>query len=182
MRVKFVLLSLILTVIFCGAEEHRSGEAFFEYDKVLHFTAGYLISDAVYTVQKTNNIFFPLLLPAAAGAGKELSDSYFDWKDFGCTGLGAVTRTFFSFSGTEALSLGSFTLEYDKVIDFATGYLTAELIFMRQKSGDILLPLLLPAALGAGKELLEGNFDWKSVGYTLLGAVTRAVLRVSLKF
>ena len=182
LKVIYILMSSLFFLSFSGAEELRSESPILGYDKALHFAAGYVISDTIFALQRYNNALLPFLVPAAAGAGKELYDNYFDWKDFGCTCLGAVTRICIPLTGTEELRLGSLTVEYKKVIAFAGGYITAELVFMFQRSDDVFLPILLPAAAGAGIELLEGDFDWKSAGYAALGAVVRSVLRLGFKF
>ena len=183
MKIITILMISVFYLSFSGAgEPRRESSSVLGYDKALHFTAGYVISDTIFALQRYNNALLPFLVPAAAGAGKELYDNYFDWKDFGCTCLGAVTRICIPLTGKEELRLGSLTVEYKKVLAFAGGYITAELVFMFQRSDDVFLPILLPAAAGAGIELLEGDFDGRSAGYAALGAVLRSVLRLGFKF
>ena len=176
------LAGAIFILSFSDARALQDESSFLGYDKLLHFTAGYLLSDAAFTIQKNNNALLPLLLPTAIGTGKEIVDSVFDWKDLACTGLGAAVRVFVSLSGAEEFHFGSITLEHAKLVDFAAGYMAAELVFMIQKSDEILLPVLIPASATAGKELVDGHFDWKDFGYVSLGAVVRSLLRASFKF
>jgi len=180
LKVFLALAGAIFILSFSDARALQDESAFFGYDKFLHFTAGYLLSDAAFTIQKNNNALLPLLLPTAIGTGKEIVDSVFDWKDLACTGLGAAVRV--SVSGVEELHFGSLTLEHAKLVDFAAGYMAAELVFIIQKNDEILLPVLIPVFASAGKELVDGYFDWKDFGYVSFGAVVRSLLRASFKF
>ena len=83
---------------------------------------------------------------------------------------------------TEEFNLLGATLEYDKILHFETGFIISDLTFHFQNNDDILLPIVIPTAFGLGKELIDGDFDWRDLGYTFLGAVTRSVLKVNFKF
>ncbi|MEI6846392.1 MAG: hypothetical protein WCK36_05015, partial [Candidatus Firestonebacteria bacterium] len=166
MKNMLLVLASFLYISSAGAQELKVAGFSFQYDKMLHFAAGYIIADVVFTIQKNNDIFLPLLVPTAVGVGKELLDSVFDWKDLGSTEIGASTKVlvYFSGSGTKEYRWGSFTLEYDKMLQFAAGYFISEIVFTFQRSDDPLLPVLIPLTIAAGKELVDGYFDWKDLG------------------
>ena len=179
----FLIAVSLLFVSFSGAEEVKSEAPALGFDKVLHFSAGFILAEGVFRVQDSMSFVLPIVLPSAAGFGKELIDKKFDWLDFACTGLGAVSRCYLlPYPVVQELQIGPLTLEYDKILHFSAGFIISDITFTLQRSDDIILPILLPSLAGAGKEFIDGCFDWRDFGYTVFGGIVRTTLRVSFKF
>ena len=104
MKIITILMISVFYLSFSGAgEPRRESSSVLGYDKALHFTAGYVISDTIFALQRYNNALLPFLVPAAAGAGKELYDSRqpgnrWDWNDMKWNVIGVASSA--------AISLG----------------------------------------------------------------------------
>lgn len=86
------VLALVLGLLLIGKSlgAHTPESAGISWDKALHFSVGYIATDA--TERVTRKWWAGVAVSAALASAKEASDSRWDWQDWTATMLGSGAK------------------------------------------------------------------------------------------